>query len=91
MGPEVYISGVGMTKFGKSGQTLPELMVEAAVQSLHGRPDRHDRLYFDRRLMNAEEFTGEVRGGSDRRPSRGSPVFRLPAWKPPPPERDRPY
>ena len=33
MGAEVYIAGVGMTKFGKSNQPLPELVVEAALKA----------------------------------------------------------
>jgi hypothetical protein len=34
MGTEVYVAGVGMTKFGKSTASLPELMVEAASRAI---------------------------------------------------------
>ncbi len=58
MGAEVYISGVGMTKFGKSGQTLPELMVEAASKAfMDAQIGTIDYILIG--VMNAEEFTGE--------------------------------
>jgi acetyl-CoA acetyltransferase len=58
MGTEVYIAGVGMTKFGKSDQTLPELMVEAASKAfMDARVGTIDYILIG--VMNAEEFTGE--------------------------------
>ena len=58
MGTDVYIAGVGMTKFGKSGQTLPELMVEAASKAfMDARVGTIDYILIG--VMNAEEFTGE--------------------------------
>src|SRR4030042_1150746 len=60
MPAEVYIAGVGMTKFGKSSQTLPELMVEAASKAfLDARVGTIDYLLIG--VMNVEEFTGERR------------------------------
>jgi len=58
MGTEVYIAGVGMTKFGKTDQTLPELMVEAASKAfMDARVGTIDYILIG--VMNAEEFTGE--------------------------------
>lgn len=58
MGSEVYISGVGMTNFGKSSRSLPELMVEAATRALaDGEVRSIDYVLIG--VMNAEEFTGE--------------------------------
>jgi len=58
MGTDVYIAGVGMTKFGKSDQTLPELMVEAASKAfMDARVGTIDYILIG--VMNAEEFTGE--------------------------------
>jgi len=58
MGTEVYVAGVGMTKFGKTNQTLPELMVEAASKAFR---DAQIGIidYILIGVMNAEEFTGE--------------------------------
>ncbi len=54
----VYIAGVGMTKFGKSSQTLVELFCEAAMAALSASPIQEvDALYLG--AMNPEEFTGE--------------------------------
>jgi acetyl-CoA C-acetyltransferase len=54
----VYIAGVGMTKFGKSSQTLVELFCEAATAALSASPvEEVDALYLG--AMNPEEFTGE--------------------------------
>ncbi|MEK6613386.1 MAG: beta-ketoacyl synthase N-terminal-like domain-containing protein, partial [Candidatus Binatota bacterium] len=54
----VYIAGVGMTKFGKSSQTLAELFCEAAVSALSSSPIQEvDALYIG--VMNPEEFTGD--------------------------------
>ncbi|MCX5910636.1 MAG: thiolase family protein [Deltaproteobacteria bacterium] len=58
MGTEVYVAGVGMTKFGKSSQALPELMVEAASKAfLDAQVGTIDYILIG--VMNVEEFTGE--------------------------------
>ncbi len=58
MGTEVYVAGVGMTKFGKTGQALPELMVEAASKAFQdARINTIDYILIG--VMNSEEFTGE--------------------------------
>jgi len=55
---EVYVAGVGMTKFGKSDLSLPELMVEAASRALiDARVSAIDYIYIG--VMSVEEFTGE--------------------------------
>lgn len=54
----VYVAGVGMTKFGKSFQSLAELFCEAAVNALSGSTVQEvDALYIG--VMNPEEFTGD--------------------------------
>ncbi len=54
----VYLAGVGMTKFGKSSQTLVELFCAAATAALSASAvDEIDALYLG--AMNPEEFTGE--------------------------------
>jgi acetyl-CoA C-acetyltransferase len=54
----VYIAGVGMTKFGKSAQTLVELLCDAAAAALsNSKVQEVDALYIG--AMNPEEFTGE--------------------------------
>jgi acetyl-CoA acetyltransferase len=54
----VYLAGVGMTKFGKSSQSLVELFCAAAAAALSASPvDEVDALYLG--AMNPEEFTGE--------------------------------
>jgi acetyl-CoA C-acetyltransferase len=54
----VYIAGVGMTKFGKSAQTLVELFCDAAAAALsNSKIQEVDALYIG--AMNPEEFTGE--------------------------------
>src|ERR1051326_7759727 len=54
---EVYIAGVGMTKFGKSALSLVELFAEAAAAALEESPVQEiDALYLG--AMNPEEFTG---------------------------------
>ena len=58
MGSEVYIAGVGMTKFGKSMASLPALMVEAASRAI-GYSKIHTIDYVCIGVMNAEEFTGD--------------------------------
>ena len=56
--PAVYVAGVGMTKFGKSSQTLVELFCEAAFSALSSSPiEAVDALYIG--VMNPEEFTGD--------------------------------
>ncbi|MFQ5902072.1 MAG: beta-ketoacyl synthase N-terminal-like domain-containing protein [Candidatus Binatia bacterium] len=54
----VYVAGVGMTKFGKSSQTLTELFCEAASRALLDSSIQEvDALYIG--AMNPEEFTGD--------------------------------
>ena len=54
----VYVAGVGMTKFGKSSQTVIELLCEAATRALSASLIQDvDALYIG--AMNPEEFTGE--------------------------------
>jgi acetyl-CoA C-acetyltransferase len=58
MATEVYVAGVGMTKFGKSSMSLPELMVEAASRALtDARVRAIDYVFIG--VMSVEEFTGE--------------------------------
>jgi len=55
---DVYVSGVGMTKFGKSKDSLEKIMAEAAMLALKdARVDRVDALYIG--VMNVEEFVGD--------------------------------
>ncbi len=55
---DVYISGVGMTKFGKSKSALEELMAEAASAALKdAKIESVDAIYIG--VMNAEEFVGD--------------------------------
>ena len=55
---EVYISGAGMTHFGKSPDSLEELMAEAARLALKdARIRRVDAIYLG--VMNVEEFVGD--------------------------------
>jgi len=54
----IYISGVGMTHFGKSNASLEELMAEAARLALKdARIRRVDAIYLG--VMNVEEFVGD--------------------------------
>jgi len=54
----VYVAGVGMTKFGKSSQSLAQLLREAAASALSSSPVQEvDALYVG--AMNPEEFTGD--------------------------------
>ncbi len=54
----VYIAGVGMTKFGKSAQTLVDIFCDAAAAALsNSKIQEVDALYIG--AMNPEEFTGE--------------------------------
>jgi len=58
MANEVYVAGVGMTKFGKSDRSLSEMMVEAATKAFRDARVRSiDYMLIG--VMNAEEFTGE--------------------------------
>jgi acetyl-CoA acetyltransferase len=53
----VYISGVGMTKFGKSAATLEKMMADAAALALRdAKLERVDAIYVG--VMKAEEFLG---------------------------------
>jgi acetyl-CoA C-acetyltransferase len=55
---DVYISGAGMTVFGKSEKSLEALMAEAAGLALKdARLDRVDAIYIG--VMNVEEFVGD--------------------------------
>ena len=55
---DVYISGAGMTHFGKSPDSLEELMAEAARLALKdARIRRVDAIYLG--VMNVEEFVGD--------------------------------
>jgi acetyl-CoA acetyltransferase len=54
---DVYISGVGMTKFGKSEDSLEKMMAEAAALALKdAQLERVDAIYIG--VMNVEEFVG---------------------------------
>jgi acetyl-CoA C-acetyltransferase len=54
----VYIAGIGMTRFGKSSQTLIELLCDAAIRALSNTHIQEvDAIYMA--AMNPEEFTGE--------------------------------
>lgn len=58
MPAEVYVAGVGMTKFGKSDLSLPQLMVEAASRAIvDARVSTIDYVFIG--VMSVEEFTGE--------------------------------
>jgi len=58
MAGEVYIAGAGMTKFGKSQLSLPELMTEAASKAiLEAQVPAIDYIFIG--VMNVEEFTGD--------------------------------
>jgi len=55
---DVFISGVGMTKFGKSTEPLESLMAEAALGALRGAGlEKVDAIYTG--VMNIEEFVGD--------------------------------
>ena len=54
----VYISGVGMTKFGRSKESLEAMMAEAASSALkEAQLQRVDAIYIG--VMNVEEFVGD--------------------------------
>lgn len=53
----VYVSGVGMTKFGKDPRPLPEIFCDAAEQALAASVHQQvEAVYIG--AMNPEEFTG---------------------------------
>ena len=55
---DVYISGIGMTKFGRSKESLETMMAEAASSALKdAHLERVDAIYIG--VMNAEEFVGD--------------------------------
>ncbi|NWG01313.1 MAG: thiolase family protein [Syntrophaceae bacterium] len=55
---DVYISGVGMTKFGRFKDPLENMMAEAASIALKdAQVERVDAIYLG--VMNAEEFVGD--------------------------------
>jgi acetyl-CoA acetyltransferase len=55
---DVYISGVGMTKFGRSKEPLEKMMAEAASSALkEAQLERVNAIYLG--VMNVEEFVGD--------------------------------
>jgi acetyl-CoA C-acetyltransferase len=55
---DVYISGVGMTKFGRSKDPLEKMMAEAASSALkEAQLEKVDAIYMG--VMNVEEFVGD--------------------------------
>jgi acetyl-CoA acetyltransferase len=55
---DVYISGVGMTKFGRSKDSLEMMMANAATLALKdAQLERVDAIYIG--VMNVEEFVGD--------------------------------
>jgi acetyl-CoA acetyltransferase len=55
---DVYISGVGMTKFGRSKEPLEKMMAEAASYALkEAQLERMDAIYMG--VMNVEEMVGD--------------------------------
>jgi acetyl-CoA C-acetyltransferase len=55
---DVYISGVGMTKFGRSKDPLQKMMAEAASLALkEAQLEKVDAIYMG--VMNVEEFVGD--------------------------------
>src|SRR4030043_434213 len=55
---DFYISGVGMTKFGRSKEPLEKMMAEAASSALkEARLEKVDAIYMG--VMNVEEFVGD--------------------------------
>jgi acetyl-CoA acetyltransferase len=76
---EVFVAGVGLTRFGKRSESLPELMAEAA-HTARARADREalDAIYIG--VMNPEEFTGEsniAAAIADHLGLRGVPALRV--------------
>lgn len=55
---EVYISGVGLTKFGKKKESLEKIMAEAAGLALReAQLEKVDAIFIG--VMNVEEFVGD--------------------------------
>jgi acetyl-CoA acetyltransferase len=55
---DVFISGVGMTKFGRSKDSLEKMMTEAASLAMKdAQLERVDAIYIG--VMNVEEFVGD--------------------------------
>jgi acetyl-CoA acetyltransferase len=55
---DVYISGVGMTKFGRSKEPLEKMMAEAGSLALkQAQVERVDAIYLG--VMSVEEFVGD--------------------------------
>ena len=55
---DVYISGVGMTKFGRSKEPLEKMMAEAASSALkQAQLERVDAIYLG--VMSVQEFVGD--------------------------------
>ncbi len=55
---DVYVAGVGMTKFGRLNRSLLDLLAEAARSALlNAGMDRFDAIYLG--AMNPEEFVGD--------------------------------
>jgi acetyl-CoA C-acetyltransferase len=55
---DVYISGIGMTKFGRSKDPLDKMMAEAGFFALkEAQLERVDAIYLG--VMNVEEFVGD--------------------------------
>jgi len=60
---DVYISGVGMTKFGKSANPLEKMMADAATLALKdAKREKVDAIYIG--VMNVEEFVGDSNIGA---------------------------
>ena len=60
---DVWIAGVGMTRFGRRDENLQDLMAEAALAAMHDAGiERPEAVVVA--AMNPEEFTGEGNYGS---------------------------
>jgi acetyl-CoA C-acetyltransferase len=54
----VYVSGIGMTRFGKDPRPIVEIFCEASQQALAGSKEQDvEAIYIG--VMNPEEFTGD--------------------------------
>ena len=55
---DVFISGIGMTRFGKSKDSLEKMLADAAALALKdAKQERVDAIYIG--VMNVEEFVGD--------------------------------